>query len=1240
VHSSINGFYEFLPAGYNPSGSTEYPVFIFFHGAGEKGNGTTQLSAVLTNGLPKYINDNGGVFPYSAIVIAPQMNTDFPIFGVTAMVEYVYNNYKVNPSKVYLVGLSMGGGVILDWISQSKLAVFNIAGLVASCPASYVGDLPSAPGHAKDNRLPMRFYHGSADGVVGISTSTNWVNAVNGAPSIIPAAVLTTISGGNHQSGWDPVQSFAYNIGTGQNIYQWLLAQSKYRPLNTFKAIDCGSAVSTTIGGVTWEAETGYVSGGSTSSMTNIFGGYRSIGNTSYPSIHQTFRTGSGTQNWTIPMANGSYTVRLHFAEPSFVSVGQRVFNVNVEGGQGTLTNYDIVSLTGIRQVARTQDFPITLSDGSINISLTSVTDQNMISGIEILSTGTPNSPPIVNAGTDQLITLPTSTVSLSGTGSDPDGSVASTLWTKLSGPAGGAFTSATTYNTNFTGLTSGTYVFRLTATDNLGAITSDDVNVVVNTLPTVNAGTDKIVTLPTTSTTLTATAGDADGTITYAWTKLSGNSATITSPTSSSTGITGLSLGTYVFRLTVTDNLGGTAFDDVTVTVNNFAGSWTARQGVSMGSYTNGYYEWLPSSYNGVTKLPVIIYMHGLGEVGNGTTQLSLIETNEIPKLIKNAGGTPTFPYQAIVIAPQVSSPYPPASNLEQIIDYVKTNYSVDTNRIYLTGISMGGAGVLQWGNGGSIYKVAAIAPLCPAQTWPASYGDRFKFYHTPMWFFHGTVDGTVPYANSRRWVDSLNRAPSIRPQAQLTTLTGFDHNIWSTVYDYSYNIGNGQNIYEWLLSQSKTGTATTSVTVKAVDLGRTTSYVDPTGVTWLPETGLVTGNGGISYMTVITGSLQPIANTTLDTIYQELRFVNNNDTMQFDIPIANGNYTVRLHFVEHFALTAGYRRFNVNVENQGGLTNFDIFAQAGARFISVTRDFPVTVSDGSLYVGLRSVVDKALIAGIEIIAPGAPANKVPYSEAGADQSITQPASAVTLSGAMSYDTDGSITGYAWTKLTGTGGAIATPSAVTTNVTGLSVGTYTYKLAVTDNLGAVTNDTVQINVYSPAVNVLPIARAGTDQTITLPVTQVTLSGVTSSDADGSVVVYNWVKLTGGTANITSISGATTTVTSLSTGVYTFKLTVTDNVGGTATDTIQVTVNNSGAFSYLTGVYQVFYSTTYPVAAMITYDDNTSEKITSHSGSPVKRVTKRYQVVDGLSRPVAYIWFNDGFLRVVTKKGE
>jgi hypothetical protein len=184
------------------------------------------------------------------------------------------------------------------------------------------------------------------------------------------------------------------------------------------------------------------------------------------------------------------------------------------------------------------------------------------------------NIPPTANAGADQTQTLPTSTATLTGSGADPDGTIASYLWRKISGPTGGAITSPTIATTGITGLTAGTYIYQLRVTDNSGDTAIDAMQLTVNAaniIPTANAGADQVITLPTNTVTLTGSGSDADGTISgYLWTKISGPSGgSITSSTSASTGITGLLQGVYIYQLRVTDNAGDTATDAVQITVN-----------------------------------------------------------------------------------------------------------------------------------------------------------------------------------------------------------------------------------------------------------------------------------------------------------------------------------------------------------------------------------------------------------------------------------------------------------------------------------------------------------------------------------------------------------------------------------------------------------------------------------------------------------------------------------------------
>jgi hypothetical protein len=175
--------------------------------------------------------------------------------------------------------------------------------------------------------------------------------------------------------------------------------------------------------------------------------------------------------------------------------------------------------------------------------------------------------------------------------------------------------------------------------------------------------------------------------------------------------------------------------------------------------------------------------------------------------------------------------------------------------------------------------------------------------------------------------------------------------------------------------------------------------------------------------------------------------------------------------------------------------------------------------------------------------------------ADAGVGQIITLPVNSITLRGS-GIDQDGTIASYQWVKIAGPGtGTISNINTATTTITGMVQGIYKFVLTVTDNKGASAKDTMQA-----IVNEAPIANAGQDQTITLPTSTVTLIG-SGVDVDGTVASYKWSEASGpSTVSITNATSTTTTVTKLSTGVYKFILTVTDNDGGTGSDSVLITV--------------------------------------------------------------------------------
>ncbi|MEI9947306.1 MAG: carbohydrate-binding protein [Chitinophagaceae bacterium] len=196
---------------------------------------------------------------------------------------------------------------------------------------------------------------------------------------------------------------------------------------------------------------------------------------------------------------------------------------------------------------------------------------------------------------------------------------------------------------------------------------------------------------------------------------------------------------------------------------------------------------------------------------------------------------------------------------------------------------------------------------------------------------------------------------------------------------------------------------------------------------------------------------------------------------------------------------------------------------------------------------------------------------NQPPVVSAGSPQTIVLPAT-LTLNGSAS-DPDG-INNVLWSFTGKPIGApdpiIASPSNLTTTVSNLVAGSYTFKLTATDNPGASSNSSVVITVTNSAP---PTVNAGPAQTITLPVSQVTLNGSATANNGGSITSHTWTQTGGSAVTIQQPSNYSTLVTGFTLpGVYTFRLTAQDNDGTTAFNEMTVTVNSaSGTTKYIPG---------------------------------------------------------------------
>jgi hypothetical protein len=662
----------------------------------------------------------------------------------------------------------------------------------------------------------------------------------------------------------------------------------------------------------------------------------------------------------------------------------------------------------------------------------------------------------------------------------------------------------------------------------------------------------------------------------------------------------------------------------------------FTKRASTPMTTNVGGYWEYLPPGYNTGEQYPVIIGYHGIGKQGSGSsTDLESLKTEGISGVIWAYGGT--FPYNAIVICPQYQGGYPIGSLFQNVINYVKANYSVNPNKIYLSGYSLGGAFVDNWGDVGTITDIAACVVVAGAAGYNQNVAHKYKSFQMPFWFLHGTADSVVPISRSRDQVNGLNAAPSIVPPAIITELPGAGHNIDQTVYDPFYTVG-GKTVYDFMLQYDRSlgyggggGGGGTQQDVR-IDVGGPSQTLN--GQAWVGLDGAQVSGGVFTDVFSIWGADRTINGTTNQTIYKSARLGSNGFTISY--PVANGNYTLRLHFCEFWRNSAGFNVFNVSVQGTQVLTNFDVWVTAGGRYNAYYQDFPVSITNGVLTITTTKITGDTMLNAFELLVSS---NQPPTANAGSDQSITLPTNSVNLTGSGT-DSDGTIASYLWSKQSGGAATITSPTAQNTSITGLVQGTYVFQLQVTDDDGATGVDTVTV-IVNPAANVPPVANAGANQTITLPVNQVSLSGSASTDSDGTITGYAWTKLSGPSGNvILSPSSVNTDITFTTIGTYVFRLTVTDNSGASATDDLQIIVNPAPLPIYIKTVGRRIGIPSTNVTTSLVFDDGTTQLITNNAGSPVKTVSKRLQFINGDMRIVAYIWFQNGTTRIITQKGE
>ncbi len=1104
------------------------------------------------------------------------------------MINYAKANLSIDTNRIYVTGLSLGGGGVWTYAFESYANAAQVAAVSIASGTDYGND-PNACASAGAANLPIWAFHCEDDGTVQVNALQHIMLTLNiGCGGYTPAPRYTYYVSGGHGGAWNNMYDTGHitravdssqvkagastnvNFTANPNMYEWFLMHTRAPSTgNTPPTVSAGSTQTITLP-TTTATLSGTAAGTngatiSTYAWTQLSGpstaGYSSPGSvgtnvTGLVAGSYVFTltvtdnhglTNSSNVTVTVNPANTPPTVSAGSTQTITLPTSSASLSGTAAGTNGaTISTYAWTQLSGpstagMSSPALAATNVTSLVAGSYSFTLTVTDNHGLTNSSNVSVTVNPaNTPPTVSAGSTQTITLPTNSASLSGTAAGTNGATISTYaWTQLSGPSTAGISSPALAATNVTSLVAGSYTFTLTVTDNHGLTNSSNVAVTVNpanTPPTVRAGSTQTMTLPTNSASLSGTAAGTNGATisSYAWTQANGPStAGISSAGLAATNVTGLIAGSYTFTLTVTDNHGLTNSSNVTVTVNPANTPPVANAGSTQTITLPTNSASLSSTAAGTNGATISTYAWTQlsGPSTAGISSSALAATN-VTGLV---AGSYTFTLtvtdnNGLTNSSNVTVTVNPANTPPTVSAGSTQTITLPTNSASLSGSAAGTNGATistyAWTQTGGPSTAGFSSPALAATNVTGLISGSYTFTLTVT-----DNNGLTNSANVTVNVNAANTAPTVSAGSnQIITLPTNSASLSGTA--------------------AGTGGATISTYAWTQASGPSTAGISSAGLAATNVTGLIAGSYTFTLTVTDNNGLTNSANVTVT--------VNPANTPPTVSAGSTQTITLPVNFASLSGTAAGTNGATISTyvwtqlsgPSTAGISSPGLAGTNVTGLIAGSYTFTLTVTDNN---GLTNSANVTVNVN--------PANTPPTVSAGSNQTITLPVNFASLSGTAAGTNGATISTYAWTQTSGPSTAgISSAALAATNVTGLIAGSYTFTLTVTDNNGLTNSANVCVAV-NPA-NTPPSVSAGSNQTITLPVNFASLSGTAAGTNGATISTYAWTQLSGpSTAGISSSGLAATNVTGLIAGAYTFTLTVTDNNGLTNSANVTVNVN-------------------------------------------------------------------------------